>query len=247
MNPLNGRSRAIATVMPLMFLLLALMAAPAFAGGVNPGVGVVLYEVTEDMYLLDHNGVPVSALANAHRRSAVAQLSGFAKLGTPLCPWEVLILTPGAKNCTVNASGADDLSLADGKGTLGGTFAVVVQDNNKADAREFVVMTGSFEGAADLSLPFAGVAPVGFLTGGKGCIDGYPCGTPAFTFSGTFRLPFETDPNRHAVKSRRYLSAYYLADDFSTLLPVEPNERSIGLPYRSATSGRSFHGTASTP
>jgi hypothetical protein len=228
MKPFSWRSTAMWTAMPLM--VLALMAGSALAGGVSPGAGLVLYEVTEDMYLLSRDGQPVQSLAQATRRSAVAQLTGFAKLGTPLCPWEVLMLTPGATRCTVNASGADNLSLADGKGTLGGTFAVVVQDTNMVDAPEFVVMTGSFAGAADLSLPFAGVAPIGFLSGGKGCIDGYPCDTPAFTFSGTFRLPFETDPNRHAVKSRRYISAYYLADDFSTLLPVEPNERSIGLP-----------------
>jgi hypothetical protein len=224
MKPLNGRNTGWAA----LALLLIVLVGPGQALGADPGL--VLYEVTEDMYLLSHDGQPVQSLAQATHRSAVAQLTGFAKLGTPLCPWEVLVLTPGATRCTVNASGADNLSLTDGKGTLGGTFAVVVQDNNVVDAPEFVVMTGSFAGDADLSLPFAKVAPIGFLTGGKGCIDGYPCDTPAFTFSGTFRLPFETDPNRHRVKSRRYLGAYYLADDFSTLLPVEPNERSIGLP-----------------
>src|SRR5213595_822097 len=192
MKPFDGRG----TVWAALALLLVLLVGPVQALGADPGL--VLYEVTEDMYLLSPDGQPVRSLAQATRRSAVAQLTGFAKLGTPLCPWEVLMLTPGATRCTVNASGADNLSLADGKGTLGGTFAVVVQDTNTVDAPEFVVMTGSFAGAADLSLPFASVAPIGFLTGGKGCIDGYPCGTPAFTFSGTFRLPFETDPNRHA-------------------------------------------------
>ena len=235
MNPFNGRSRAIATVMPLMFLLLALMGGPVLAGGIGPKVGLVLYEVTEDMFLLDHNGVPVPALANAHRRSAVAQLSGFAKLGTPLCPWEVLILTPGAKNCTVNASGADDLSLADGKGTLGGTFAVVVKAGKMADAPEFVVMTGSFEGAADLSLPFAGVAPVGFLTGGKGCIDvgRHPCKPEkdtAFTFTGTFRLPFALTATGEHRPPKENNPAYYLADDLRRLITVESNERSLGMP-----------------
>ena len=153
MKPLSWRSTAMWTAMPLMFL--ALTAGSALAGGVSPGAGLVLYEVTEDMYLLSRDGQPVRSLAQATRRSAVAQLTGFAKLGTPLCPWEVLMLTPGATRCTVNASGADNLSLADGKGTLGGTFAVVVQDTNTVDAPEFVVMTGSFAGAADLSLPFA--------------------------------------------------------------------------------------------
>jgi hypothetical protein len=235
MNPFNGRSRAMWTVMPLMFLLLALMAGAALAGSIGSGVGAVLYEVTEDMYLLDHDGVPVSTLAYAHRRSAVAQLSGFAKLGTPLCPWEVLILTPGAKNCTVNASGADDLSLADGKGTLGGTFSVVVKGTKGADAPEFVVMTGSFAGAADLSLPFAGVAPVGFLTGGKGCIDVgrhqcKPEKDTAFTFTGTFRLPFAVNARGNRVQPRENHAAYYLADDFRTYVTVGSSERSLGFP-----------------
>jgi len=230
MKPLSWRSTAMWTAMPLMFL--ALMAGSALAGGVNPGAGLVLYEVTEDMYLLNSAGVPVQNPAHAVRRSAVAQLSGYAKLGTPLCPWEVLRLTPGATSCTVNASGADHLSLADGKGTLGGTFAVVVQDNNTADAREFVVMTGSFAGDADLSLPFANVAPIGFLTRGRGCIDGYPCDlekAPLFTFTGTFRLPFipATSGNKKPAGNTR--PAYYLGDDFSTTFIAEPKELSLGV------------------
>jgi hypothetical protein len=224
MRPFNGRN----AVWAALALLLALLVGPVPALGADPGL--VLYEVTEDMYLLNHDGQPVQSLAQAARRSAVAQLTGFAKLGTPLCPWEVLVLTPGAQRCTVNANGADNLSLADGKGTLGGTFAVVVQDTNMTDAPEFVVMTGSFAGAADLSLPFARVAPIGFLTGGKGCIDGYPCDTPAFTFSGTFRLPFEMDTNQRKVKPRRYANAYYLADDFRTTTWVWPHERALGFP-----------------
>jgi hypothetical protein len=232
MKPLSWRRTAMWTAMPLMFL--ALMAGPALAGGVtvSSGVGLVLYEVTEDMFLLNRDGQPVQSLAQAAHRSAVAQLSGYAKLGTPLCPWEVLMLTPGATSCTVNASGADHLSLADGKGTLGGTFAVVVQGDNKSDAREFVVMTGSFVGDADLSLPFANVAPIGFLTRGRGCIDGYPCDlekAPLFTFTGTFRLPFALD-KKGKPKAPGKTQAYYLADDFSTFLWVEPNERSLGEP-----------------
>jgi hypothetical protein len=235
MKPFDGNGSAMWTVMPFMVLLLALMAGPAFPDGIGAGVGAVLYEVTEDMYLLDHNGVPVPTLAHAHRRSAVAQLSGFAKLGTPLCPWEVLTLTPAAKDCTVNASGADDLRLADGRGTLGGTFAVVVKASDMADAPEFVVMTGSFEGAADLSLPFAGVAPVGFLTGGKGCIDvgRHPCKPEkdtAFTFTGTFRLPFTLNARGRRVPPRQNGTAYYLADDFHKILTVRSDERSLGWP-----------------
>ena len=108
MKAFNWRSTTMWTTASLLFLLLALMVgpAPALAGGVAQGVGLVLYEVTEDMYLLDQYGVPTVSLANAARRSAVAQLSGTAQIGTPLCPWEVLVIAPGAKNCTVNATGA---------------------------------------------------------------------------------------------------------------------------------------------
>jgi hypothetical protein len=227
MRPLNGRS----TVSVALALLLVLLVGPVQALGADPGL--VLYELSEDMYLLGHDGQPVQDLAQAVRRSAVAQLSGFAKLGTPLCPWDVLVLTPGAKNCMVNASGADYLSLADGKGTLGGTFAVVIQDTNKVDAPEFVVMTGSFAGDADLSLPFANRAPIGFLTRGRGCIDGYPCDletAPVFKFAGTFRLPFGMNAKKGKAKPQRYRPAYYLADDFLTLIPLAPHEQSLGWP-----------------
>ena len=98
---------------------------------------------------------------------AVARLSGWAKLGTPLCPSWVVYINPNAKQCTVNASGADDLSLSTGKGTLSGTFAVVVQGDNTVDAAEFVIMTGTFTGDADLSLAFSG-KPLGYITNGVG-------------------------------------------------------------------------------
>ena len=66
MKPLSWRSTAMWTAMPLMFL--ALTAGSALAGGVSPGAGLVLYEVTEDMYLLSRDGQPVRSLAQATRR-----------------------------------------------------------------------------------------------------------------------------------------------------------------------------------
>src|SRR5213080_2740001 len=101
MKAFNWRSTTVWTTASLLFLLLALMVgpAPALAGGIAQGVGLVLYEVTEDMYLLDKDGSPTASLATAVARTAVAQLSGYAKLGTPLCPWEVLVVAPGAQGC----------------------------------------------------------------------------------------------------------------------------------------------------
>jgi len=229
MNAFNWHNSAMWTALSLLFLLLALMVGPApvLAAGVGEGVGLVLYEVTEDMYLLDKDGKPTGNLANAVARAAVAQLSGVAKLGTPLCPWEVLVVAAGARGCVVNASGGDNLSLADGRGTVGGTFAVVVQDNNKADSPEFVVMTGSFGGSADLSLPFAGKAPIGFISNGQGVVDQTG---QTFTFSGKFRLPYALDPQGTHAKPRRHQSAYYLSDDYRTPIAVEGGERSLGWP-----------------
>ncbi len=233
MTTSNWRSTVVWTTLALLFLLFALVIspAPALAGsGIGEGVGLVLYEVTEDMYLLDSQGKPTASLASAARRAAISQLSGLAKFGTPLCPWELLALAPGAKGCTVNVAGGDNLSLADGKGTVGGTFAVVVQGDNPVDAPEFVVMTGSFAGAADLSLPFANVAPIGYVTSGQGAIDVNGVSTPAFTFTGTFRLPFALDTAGKHAKPKRNAPAYYLADDFRTVVPVQADEKSLGWP-----------------
>src|SRR5947208_3072318 len=81
MNAFNWHNSAMWTALSLLFLLLALMVGPApvLAAGVGEGVGLVLYEVTEDMYLLDKDGKPTGNLANAVARAAVAQLSGYAR------------------------------------------------------------------------------------------------------------------------------------------------------------------------
>src|SRR5262249_60679523 len=122
---------------------------PALAGSPD----AILYEVTEDMYLRDAQGNFVSTVMPGGRRSAVAQLSGWANVGTPLCPRAaVTVFSHRAKKCVVNATGADNLSLDTGKGTLSGVYSVVVQGDNKTDAPEFVVMTGPFKDRAHLSL-----------------------------------------------------------------------------------------------
>src|SRR5439155_5891206 len=154
----------------LVLLLCASMFWPVLALA-KDDPDAALYEVTEDMYLKDAAGNFVASVVPGGRRTAVAQLSGWAKVGTPLCPSWVRLLVPTAKRCAVNATGADDLSLATGKGTVGGTFAVVVQGDNKVDAPEFVIMTGTFSGDADLSLSLAGIAPLGSITNGVGTID----------------------------------------------------------------------------
>src|SRR4030095_2355488 len=90
-----------------------------------PGVDAVLYEVTENMYLLDGAGNVVGP-EQAVSRKAQASLVGWARLGSPLCPAKQMV-TKGVhfKTCAITADGLDNISLATGRGTVDGSFAVV--------------------------------------------------------------------------------------------------------------------------
>ena len=224
MTSIGWKNAATWSLLGLMFLLfwLAVGTMPALA---QPPYDAVLYEVTEDMYLKNAAGQFVSSPVAGGRRIAVARLSGRAKLGTPLCPAWVQYVVPDTKWCTVNASGADDLSLATGMGTLAGTFTVTVQDTNRTDAAEFVVMSGTFKGDADLSLAFTGT-PLGFIANGVGTVDG-ATGT-AFTFRATFRLPFAMDWTGKRGQVKRNRGAYYLGNDGQPF-GVKYNEKSLGV------------------
>ena len=184
-----------------------------------------LYEVTENMYLLDASGNPVAGLVGAVSRIADASLSGWAALGTPLCPTDILWVVPTATKCTVNAKGVDNLSLVAGpnqwKGGVEGTYTLVVQDDNAVDAAEFVIETGSFSGRMDLA-----ARPLGSVVGEfKPCAAEASCtGNP---FTGRFRLPFKIDSLGRKVPPRRWEPAYYLKDD-GRLMYVQPGEYSLG-------------------
>ena len=226
MTSICWKSAVTWSLLGLMFLLFVLMAGPLPALAGSPDA--ILYEVTEDMYLRDAQGNFVSTVMPGGRRSAVAQLSGWANVGTPLCPRAaVTVFSHRAKKCVVNATGADNLSLDTGKGTLSGVYSVVVQGDNKTDAPEFVVMTGTFKGDADLSLSMSGQAPIGFITNGIATIDGRP--GAEFKFTGTFRLPFSLDESGRNRRPHQELEAYYLSDD-GKLLKVKERERSLGMP-----------------
>ena len=227
MTSICWKSAVTWSLLGLMFLLFALMygAVPALAQEPD----AVLYEVTEDMYLKDAAGKFVNSVVPGGRRTAVAQLSGWAKLGTPLCPAWVKVIAPKTKKCTLNATGADDLSLETGKGTLAGSYSVVVQGDNKVDAPEFVVMSGTFKGDADLSPSMSGQAPIGYITNGVATIDGQP---GVFKFTGTFRLPFSLDETGRYRNYKPWwseLEAYYL-DNNGHPRRVKDNERSLGRP-----------------
>jgi len=178
----------------------------------------VLYEVTENMYLLDAAGNVVGP-EGAIRRKADASLYGWARVGNPLCPVEVLVTNPRTETCSVSAVGMDDIALNTFKGTVDGTFAVVLQDDNSTDAPEFVVMNGGFTGAMDLSK-----RPLGKISG-----TFTPTGASGPTaFCGTFRLPFSVVRGQRELPSRN-VQAYYLTDDFKTLIPIQKSELSLGM------------------
>jgi hypothetical protein len=206
--------------------VLGLGAVPANAGSERSlpnlpsvkSVDAVLYEVSENMYLLDAAGNVVAPDA-AVRRKADAALYGWARVGNPLCPLDVLVTNAKAHTCSVTAVGTDDLALSTGTGGVSGTFAVVLQDDNKADSAEYVIMNGSFKGAMDLSK-----RPLGKISG-----TFVPTGTTEPTaFCGTFRLPFSVVGGRREGPGR-YAQAYYLADDFTTLIRVHSSELSLGM------------------
>src|SRR6267143_88882 len=48
-------------------------------------------------------------------------------------------------------------------------------------------------------------------------------------FCGTFRLPFSV-ARGNREQPARHLQAYYLADDFTTLIPIQKSELSLGMP-----------------
>jgi hypothetical protein len=186
----------------------------------RPGANAdaVLYEVSENMYLVDGDGNAVSSPALAVYRKADAALQGWAKLGTPLCPSSFLITNPYAKTCSVTAKGLDNISLATGKGTVSGTFAVVIQDDNPVDAPEYVAMNGVFSGDMDLSM-----RPLGKI---RGTFTAAGSTTPV-PFCGTFRLPFRVNSSGTRGEWKSGFVPYYLSDDGRTPFVLSPREFSL--------------------
>ena len=163
-----------------MFAVVGLVAlASAGLPAVASAEGARLYEMTENMKLNSRGKIA--------RRVATSQLIGTADLGTPLCPAPlVLAMNPAAKECNLNATGEDNISLVTGLGNFNGRLTVTVQGDNNADSPEFVVMRGNFKGKMDFSPAILNMIPLGSVIG-KLHLDGVSNNVP---FKGTFRLPF---------------------------------------------------------
>ena len=206
MRTLNWKSTVMWTALSLLFLLLALMVGPAPALAAD----AVLYELTENMKLIARHGP---------HRTATSELMGTAKAGTPLCP-----LPAGAPDCTINATGSDNVSLTTGRGDFSGTYTVVVQGDNPVDSPEYVIAKGKFSGKMDFSPAILGGVPYGTVVATLNPDGGGRRDRARFT--GTFFLPFTIpgDPSG---------TPYYL--DFNPLnpygvVPVADNQKALGYP-----------------
>ena len=204
-------------------ILTALTFAPDVSAGPRGRLAAdaTLYEVTENMTV--ERGV----------RTALAALQGTARLGSPLCP-EALVLMFGGKSCTVTAIGHDSVDVNEGSptfgiGSLSGTFAVVVNEDNPVDPAEVVVMTGAFEGEMQLVMTGDGVLPLITITHGRFLPDQNPFGVTEARFSGVFRLPFTVSNRGRFDKPRRHVPAFYLTDD-GKKERVTNDEYSLGMP-----------------
>ena len=200
------------------------------------GTGITLYEISERVTFDPDPSAP-----GVVRRNASSLLQGFAELGTPLCPSQLLISVPRIESCTIIATGTDSVSTITGLGPVSGTFDVVINapGNSAVHVPDLPVISGTFSGDVDLSLAVLHHVPLGSITGtftitqmadpSNGQL--FPLPTPVILpFDGTFRMPFAIDAQGKSVKSNRKSVAFYLADDLRTRIPVQQTERSVGFP-----------------
>src|SRR5262249_31153047 len=150
----------------LGWCVLMVSTVPAMAQG-RPAPGpnqAFLYEMSEDAVLLnaagsilvpDPSGQSPTGLVDSKTglpgmpavRHATSQLQGVATLGSLLCPFP-LAVTVGSNECTVIATGIDEVQLVPDQisgqlvpqsGAVWGTYAVLVQLDNSADSPEMPV------------------------------------------------------------------------------------------------------------
>jgi hypothetical protein len=191
MNPTTKRMIAI-----LGLVGVAVTGAPVVASA----GGATLYQLTENMRVVERHREHKTKLPVVTRRIAAGALAGFATPGTPLCPDDEEFQSSTALStdgCWVNVLGQDNISLTTGLGTLAGNFTTVVQGDNPADAPERAVLKGEFRGQMDFSPAIVGkVTPTPFgpivLPHPYGTVEGRVKahrGRRA-AFTGVFRLPF---------------------------------------------------------
>src|SRR5438128_2810832 len=173
------------------------------------GTGVTLYEISERVTF-----DPDPSSPGVVRRNATSPLQGFAELGTPLCPSELLISVPRIKSCTVIATGTDSVSTVIGTGPVSGTFDVVINapGNSSVHVPDLPVISGTFAGDVDLSPAVLHRVPLGTIRGTftitqmADLSSGQLAPLPApmvLPFTGMFRMPFAVDTHGRAVRNER--------------------------------------------
>ena len=198
--------------------------------------GFTLYEVSERVTF-----DPDPSAAGVIRRNATSPLQGFAALGTPLCPSQLLISVSRIESCTVIATGTDSVSTVTGTGPVSGTFDVVVNapGNSSVHVPDLPVISGTFSGTVDLSLAVVDHLPLGSIEGTftiarvadltTGILMDLPQPV-VLPFKGTFRMPFKLGAHGRFERSQRGQAASYLHDDLRNVMPVRAFERSTGFP-----------------
>ena len=198
--------------------------------------GVTLYEVSERVTF-----DPDPSAAGVIRRNATSPLQGFAALGTPLCPSQLLVSVPRIESCTVIATGTDSVSTVTGTGPVSGTFDVVVNapGNSSVHVPDLPVISGTFSGTVDLSPAVMNRLPLGSIEGtftiaqvadpATGMLMDLPQPV-VLPFKGTFRMPFKLGAHGRFERSQRGQAASYLHDDLRNVMPVRAFERSTGFP-----------------
>ena len=207
----------------------AALAVPSLAVAAD----VTLYELTENVTLTRKN------------RSAISQLAGTAKKGTPICPEKLLM--PGRFECFVNVTGDDDVDRTTGRGPVDGQFSVVVHYERKLEAPDFVVSKGDFKGTMDFGPSLTQNLPYGTVTG---TLRTDQTGGTQHRFTGVFLMPFlgstqpagPTGPTLRQVLCPRDLRPNpKLGDDFAWVevvggqptgkcIDVAPEQMNLGRP-----------------
>jgi hypothetical protein len=207
---------AIKTIALGAALLGLLAAAPAAAQTIPAREpDATFYETTENTRMLS-KGKP--------RRVAQSALIGVASFDTPFCPKRlVLELGMGPVPCTLNALGADDISVRTGLGTFAAAMTIVTNEPGSVDSPEVLVDKLSVSGDMDFAPALVNGIPYGTITGRvhNPGTDGHRA-----RFFGVFRLPFACGP-----------AFCYLALDTVTgtvvldqVVPLQANEFAIGFP-----------------
>jgi hypothetical protein len=198
--------------------VVALAALVVATPAVAKGPDALLYEVTENVRMV--NGVRVST----------SQLSGAVKHHALLCPKEFATRTRRAETCTITVVGTSEVDINTGVGPVEGSFSVVVQDPNATDAPELVVMAGRFVGTMDMRPALTGTAPLAYVTNASFTVDTSDAGkTGTQAFAATFRLPFSPTVDGGVERARPGRDAYYLLDN-GKIDKVNGKERSLGAP-----------------